>query len=631
MPLPTRWFAVTLLVLVLATAGTALVRRTIRPDADRLVADAAATLTAGNYHAALSNARAATIAAPTSSTAQLLLARAALRLNEGLAADAALDRAEATGAKPSDLYAWRAHARLLQGDPDGALVAAGKTPDSPYATRVRARALAATGKPAEAQRTLLALAAIRPDDGAVWTDLARLRFTIGDVGGATDAAGRAMSLARRDPEALTLAGEIVRTRFGLKAALPWFTAALKRDAYYLPALIEQAATQGELGRYTAMLATSRQALASKPGDARALYLQASLAARAGRTDLARRLIQLTGGAIDGLPGALLLGGGLDFRRGDFDQAVAKWRRLVDVQPMNVAARRLLALALLRSGDPRGSLEVVRPMVLRADADSYTLRLAARGLERIGDRAGAATLLDRAVGGSAGSAPFAPDTAAGALAAAAADAPGDPTYQVGLIRALIAGGDGSAAVARAQDLAAASPGAPAARMALGDALVAAGRIEQATGAYARQADLAFDQPTLLRLVDALGRDGRGRGAATAMALYLSQNPHAYEARRILGRWQVVAGDHPAAIATLEPLRRAGSSRDAGLLADLAIAYAGTGNGVRARRYARSAYALAPMNPYVINAYAVSLEEVGDGRGARQLAAKARAVAGAPGAS
>ena len=68
-----------------------------------------------------------------------------------------------------------------------------------------------------------------------------------------------------------------------------------------------------------------------------------------------------------------------------------------------------------------------------------------------------------------------------------------------------------------------------------------------------------------------------------------------------------------------------------LRDLAIAYAGTGNGVRARRYARSAYALAPMNPYVINAYAVSLEEVGDGRGVRQLAAKARAVAGAPGAS
>jgi Flp pilus assembly protein TadD len=163
-------------------------------------------------------------------------------------------------------------------------------------------------------------------------------------------------------------------------------------------------------------------------------------------------------------------------------------------------------------------------------------------------------------------------------------------------------------------------------ALGDALVATGGLARAVQAYAQAADLAFDAPAMLRLVDTLARAGRARDAATAMALYLSQNPRALEARHILGHWQVAAGDHVAAVATLKPLLRSGSHRDAALLADLALAHAGMGYGAAAMEHARAAYALAPANPHVVNAYAAALNSTGDGKGARQLAAKARAVAG-----
>ena len=624
---PLTVLAGAMLALMLLFVAVTLARRTARPDSGKLLTDAAATLAAGNYHAARSNARAAIAAGATGSAPHVLLARSALMLDDGLAAEAELDRAEVTGARRATLHGLRAHARLLQGDPVGALAEARQAAADRYAMRIGARSLAGSGDPTEAQRGLIGLTVERPGDAAAWTDLVRLRLTLGDVGGAAEAAGRAVALARGEPAALTLAGEIVRTRFGLTASLPWFAAALKRDAYYHPALIEQAATLGELGRYPEMLAATRRALASRPGSPQALYLQAVLAARAGRDDLARRLLQLGGGAIEGVPGALLLGGGLDYRRGDHDQAVAKWRRLLDAQPLNVNARRLLGLALLRSGDPRGSLEVLRPMVLRADADSYTLRLAARALERVGDRAAAAVLLDRAAQGQDDAAPFASTTSVGALAAAASDAGGDPTFQIGLIRGLLSSGDSAGAVERARALVRASPGAAAARLALGDALAAAGRRSDAAAAYRHAADLAFDAPTMLRLVDALGRTRQDRDAAAALSLYLGQNPRAAEARRILGRWQVEAGDDAAAVRTLESVRRATGNRDAALLTDLATAYAGIGQASAALRHAQAAYALAPASVAAIDAYAAALELSGDRRGAAQLTAKARAVAGA----
>ena len=105
-----------------------------------------------------------------------------------------------------------------------------------------------------------------------------------------------------------------------------------------------------MGRYNDMLGATRKALAARPGNPQALYLQAVLAARAQNYDLARSLMQRTGGAIDDLPGVLLLGGTLDYQAGAYEQAIEKWRELVGRQPMNVdraAAARRGAAALGR--------------------------------------------------------------------------------------------------------------------------------------------------------------------------------------------------------------------------------------------------------------------------------------------
>jgi len=648
-PMRLRLLAIALLALVVVAGVAVLATRSPRVDARTALADARTTLAAGNYSAARRNAQAAIGAAPAMGIAHAVLARADLALGDGLAAEAELVRARDTGVAADRLHHLQAQARLLQGDPAGAIDAADQAGPryAADAQRVRAQAMAAQGDTVAARAILRRQVDEQPRDGAGWTALGRLALNAGDVGTAAAAAAQAVALLPREPAALTMQGEVVRLRYGLIAALPWFERALATDAYYHPALIEYAATLGDAGRYAEMLAATRRAQLARPGSPQALYLQAVLAARAGRIELARSLLQKTGGAIDGLPGAILLSGSLDYAEGKFEQASAMWRGLARQQPLNVGVRRLLGAALLRSGDPRAALDMLRPIGARGDADSYALTLLARALGAVAespdDAAAVAAYLDRAGRAATGaSEPFWIDDQIGTLEADVARTPDVPSLMLAAIRGRAQAGDHAGALARARTLVAASPGAPAALLALGDALSVAGRYREAAPVYARAANLRFDEPVMLRLVDALGRAGQAEQAATALALYLSQNPQSVAARRILGRLQLGAGQAAAAIETLEGVRHQLGTRDALLLADLSRAYGavaaregegggdGGGGDAVALRYARAAYALAPMNAAVVDAYGVALAadvEAGPAArdGARQLLEKAAMLA------
>ena len=547
------------LALALVIGGFAAWRPGARIDPRQAYAEGVAAYRTGNYSAARNHAQAAIGAAPATGPAHLLLARAYLQHGDGLAAEAELTRAADTGISADLLHGYRAQARFLQGDLDGALDEVGKaTADDMLAIRIHARALGVQGDNDQATALLADVVARHPDDGGAWTDLGRVRLAAGDVGEAARASAQAIRVAPADPVALTLQGEVIRTRYGLIAALPWFEAALKHDAYYHPALIEYAATLGDAGRAADMLAATRKALAARPGSPQALYLQAVLAMRAGKPDLARTLLQTARGGLDDLPGAMLLQGDLAFVGGKDEIAIRQWRALAAVQPMNVMVRRLLGAALLRSGDARGALDALKPVAIRGDADSYTLALVARAFEAIGDRGMAAQFLDRAA--SAARAPstvFAPDQAMGALLADAAQAPGDPTYIAGVIRGQIASGDIAGGIAQARVLAETAPGAPAAQLALGDALAAGGRYGEAVSVYTRAADLSFDEPTLLRLVDAEGRGRqapRCRGDARALSSSEPAKHHgAAPARPLAG------GERPERSGNRDARRRAPRDR------------------------------------------------------------------------
>ncbi|AJP73797.1 hypothetical protein TS85_21360 [Sphingomonas hengshuiensis] len=599
------------------------------PDAaQEATARAFALLAADNATSARNAALDAVRSDPANAEAHRALAVAMLALGDGLGAEAELQRAVDSGTDSGQLAHLRAHAFLLQGNVDKALAESDRTDARfrPYGLRMRARALTAGGDYAGALAALDAAIRIAPRDADVWTDVARFKRTAGDLLGAIQASEQAVKLAPGNVDALVLRGVLVRTQFGLIAALPWFEAALARDPADHDALIEYAATLGDAGQTVASLAATRRALDARPGSPQALYLQAVIAARAGRFDLARSLLERTGGGVDSLPGAQLLAATLDLQAGANEQAIGRLRGIVGAQPLNLSARKLLALALLRTDAARNAIDTLRPVVARGDADSYALTLVARGFERIGDRAAAARFLDRAaLPGLAEPGAFRADDSAAVLAADVAERPGDPAATLPLIRALIDQGDMAGALAHARDVVAKNFGAPAAHLLLGDVLMLMARPADASVAYRNAADLRFDSPTMLRLVDAQDRAGRRAEAANTLALFLSQNPVDIAALRLSAHWQLAAGDYEPAIDTLERLRLRIGDGDAALNAELAYAYAGAGEAEAAAEFGEAAYALAPSNPAAADAFGWALYRGGDLPGAVELLQKAVALA------
>lgn len=561
---------------------------------------------------------------PKNGEAHLALAQAMLALDDGPGAGTELQRALEAGIDPKRLTHLRAHALLLQGEGQKALAEAAKADPRfrAYALRIRGQALATAN---DSVRALQALeAAMRADarDARTWVDLGRFKYTLGDLLGAAEASQRAVALDRNSADALLLRAEMVRNQFGPVASLPWFESALKRDDGRHDALIEYAATLGDVGRSTDALAVTRQALALRPASPQALYLQAVIAARGGNGALARTLLGKAGGAVATLPGALMLGASLDLEQGEFEQAADRLRALVAQQPMNLAARKLLAVALLRTDAARNAIDALRPVVDRSDADSYSLALVARGFERIGDRAAAARYLDRAAFPATGAATaFRADDSVAVLSADAAQRPDDPAAAIPLIRALLDRGDATAALAQAQQIAARNRGAPAAHLLVGDVLMLSNRYGDAADAYRQAADLRFDEPAMLRLVEAHERAGRRAQAANVLALFLSQNPVNVAALRLSAQWQLAAGDADAAIDTLELLRARIGDGDAALNAGLATAYADAGEPQTAVEFGEAAYALAPANPAVADAFGWALFRNGDSQGAVELLQKA----------
>lgn len=580
------------------------------------------------FTAARRSALDAVRADPGSSAAHHALALAQLRLGDGVGAEAEINRAVEAGYDARRVAPLRAQAILLQGNPERAVAEAAKADprDRALGLRMRGKAMTLLENWGEAVAALQEAVRLTPADADAWVDLGRCRLAAGDMSGAILASQRAIEIDAGNIDALVLRGEMVRGQYGLVAALPWFEQALKRDPEYHDALIDYAATLGDAGRSIDMLAATRRALAVRPDSPQAYYLQSVLAARAGNTDLARSLLAKTGGALDSLPGALLLGATLDLEKGENEQAIEKLRQLVGRQPMNLEARKLFALALLRTDSARNAIDLLRPIVARADADSYALTLAARGHERIGEFALAARLLDRAsLSGVARPAVFSADDSVQSLGADAQRRPDDPGAVVPLIRAMVGEGDLAGALGRAQAIAGNNPGAPQAHLLVGDLLMLSSRPGDAARAYRSAADLRFDEPTMLRLVEAEDRAGNRQGAATALALFLSQNPMNVAALRLSARWQLAGGESDAAIDTLEALRMRLGDRDAMLNADLAAAYAGVGDSEAAERFGLAAYLIAPASPAAADAYGWALYLGGTPEAACELLEKAVALA------
>ena len=554
-----------------------------------------------------------------------------LSQGDGFGGEAAAKRAVELGMAPRRTIQLIAHAVLLQGDAPRALKLAQNPGVLPkfagYAARVRAKAFAALGDFTAAGREFDVARALNPNSAAILSDIGSFRFDNGNMRGAIEATGASIRIHPRRADSLRLMGVLMRGQFGLTAAIPWFRRALEIEPGNLELMRELAATLGDAGQTIEMLEVTRRMIELDPSNAQAFYLQAVLAARAKKYDLARSLLYRTDGKLDDVPAVILLNAALDLQADNAEKAIARLENLVASQPGNLKAQRLLGAALWRAGDATSTIEALKRMANRSDADSYTLSVIGRAYEAEGEREQAATYLDRAAQPVRGEA--VPFEMAGDLVRLAKSSVGpsdNADYAVPYINRLVLEGNTAEALVQAERLRNRNPGAPAAHVLVGDALMAQGRAGDAAKAYRDAANIRFSEPVALRMIDALNEAGDTPAALRVLDLFLAQNPRSVPALLLAADHFMATGRWDNAVGILEGLRTRLGNRDATVLNSLGWAWFNKGDAKKAAEFSGVAYAMAPANPAFADAYGWILYKSGrDKAGGAALLEKAVATA------
>ncbi len=578
-----------------------------------------AAMAAGDYRSARVDLLNAIEAAPRDLQRRVLLAETLGALGRGRESENQLRRALELGIPAVRVRARLAHALSLQGRDTEALAELAAGPvisgEVALAARVAGESNYRLGRFGAAREGYNAAVRIAPADANNWVAFAAWRLSEQDMVGADEAADRARTLAPDNIRALMAKAMVVRTRVGPVAALPWFEEAYAVDQQDVAMLAEYAATLGEAGRYRSMLDTLQEAAVIAPDNSRILFLEATIAARGGEAPLARSLLSRITGADTDLPAVLLLRATVELM---LDTPVAAERfaaRLVEQQPDNLPARRLLAVAQLNAGNPRGAIISLDPITTRPDADSWSLLLLGRAFGALGSQTDAVHPLDRAATLRRGDAvALGAPVAGGDLA--------DPAVAVPTIRARIAAGDYNGALSLALPLAQRNPGVPQAWLLVGDARWAAGDGAGAVRDYRRAADLRFDETAMLRLVRALLGTRQRQAAGEMLAAFSARHPENVTAMRIAGAYATEQGDWAGALPWQQATLARVGTNDALLLAQAARSLVEMGEPDAAAEYAGRAYRLLPGNATISGIYGWSLHRSGaTGAAPRHLLEKA----------
>ena len=546
--------------------------------------------------------------------ALILQAKISLDLFDPLTAQSALEGAKAAGVSRGRIAHLLGAMHWLKGDLAEAEAVLADPDIAPanraYADRIMARVAMDKGDFTAAQAAFDAAVALAPEDSMIWTDIARLRFVTADQKGAIDAVGYALKLDPNNVRALEFRGILMRSQFGMVAALPWFERGLQIAPTDVPLLEEYGATLGEAGRYRDMLEVARRIIALDSRNSRAFYMQAVLAARVGNYELAKRILPRAGSTFNEVPAAMLLDAICEYELGNYNRAVDQYQRLLAMQPRNRKVRALLAQALYRSGNPLDALDVIAEIAGRGDADSYSLMTAARAFEASDQREQASSALDDAA--LSVLRPALPLPEPMSLAGAADEARRNPNSArtvIPYIRLLLAEGNIDSAFAEASRLQASNAGVSDAHILVGDIEMARGNVAGAVTAYGQARAIAFTEPVMLRLVDALSRSGDEKAAGETLGAYLAYNPQSLTALRLAGYRNLDARQWATAVRLLERVRSRTGYNDSILLANLARAYSGGGKHKAAVREAAIAYRIAPANLMVTKVYADVLRKSG----------------------
>lgn len=557
--------------------------------------------------------------------APLQRAQQSLAVGDGIAAEVTLREIIASGENSKAIAAYLGEAELQQ---DQLAEAREWLGDGDFSRETRGhgyhmlgRLEMEEGNLPEAGQAFDKALSDKPEDAELWVDIGRLRYRGGEQLQAVEASVKAVKFGPENPVALRFRAQLVRDSEGMQAALIWFEQALERNPENTELLYEYAATLGELGRAREMLVIVRQIAKIDPANRKIYYLQAVLAARAGKFELARLLLLRADKATLEMPAAMLLSGIIDIKNGNFASSAQTLEALAAKQPENRRVQQVLARALSLGGNDAEVVYRYADQAQLPSASPYLKTLVARSYEALDKRDKAAPLLDEAARRRSGKLV----AVGGASTLDAAEARGGVSGRdaLDLIRARIVSGNAGNAAFTAAKLVRLFPGSFDALSLAGDANLAARQYKAARANYSKAATIRQPWTLTRKMIAASRADRQSDEAVAILARYFVGDQANAEAATLLAREAVAREDWDSAAIFADHALLNGGAKDFILLSLRSEIAMNREEFEFALVVAEEAYRIQPMNHEVTAQLASAYAEIEGGAPyVRQLNAKAR---------
>ncbi|MHB1213891.1 MAG: XrtA/PEP-CTERM system TPR-repeat protein PrsT [Thiobacillus sp.] len=379
--------------------GASLLNACNSPDSATLVAEARASVAAGDYKAAMIQLKNAVAEDEKNAAARYELGKLYLGQSDLASAEKEFRRAREAGYSPNAVNPMIAHALLGQREFQRVLdelpVPADSGPDAATLQALRATAELRLGHKEDARKTLQHAQQATPDNAEVHLALAQLALADGDADTAMQTLDQALHIDPRHLDSLLLKGDLLRATGKPDEAAAVYREILKLD----PRNTNAGLALAGIAIADNKLADARRevdaALKITPNNLQARYTRALIDFREKKTEAARdHLAAVLKAAPEYVP-ALLLGGSIEYALGNLQTAETHLNKVVKAAPNNLYALRLLAASQLRLGRPDDAASTLAPVLKSADQDAGVLVVAGEIAQAKKDFAQAAAYFEQA--------------------------------------------------------------------------------------------------------------------------------------------------------------------------------------------------------------------------------------------
>ena len=340
---------------------------------------------------------------------QVLLGRALLRNGDVAAAEVALNEALRIGVNRAEVVILLAQSFMAQGKqkqifelPQFNL--AGLPPGvQMQLLLVRAAANTDMGDTRAALKAIEEARAIDPKSPAGWLAEVPVRIRMNQTKEALDAAERGLSHAPESSDGWYQKGTVLHTTGDLRGALAAYDRALKSDSQNTEALLARAGIYIDMGQVAPAAKDLTELRRLSPVEPRAVYLQALLAERDNKPEVAKAALKEVVELIDPVPiefikyrpQVLMLNGLAHFGLNEREKA-QQYLELFQKAQGNMPTAKLLAQLYLAQNNVDRAVEVLEVYLKAQPADGQAMTLLGRALMSKGQNARATALMQKAL-------------------------------------------------------------------------------------------------------------------------------------------------------------------------------------------------------------------------------------------